>query len=204
MRQIASLAAGAVVAAVGGLVLGEYPFIGWTPYVAGVLFALIVTEVMLSIGHKHGPILGFGGAALSAAGLGWAVWISSGRGVAPIPGGGWIAIALGAVVSLARGLLPGMRAAAGPPAPAATTPPEATPCEASRPEATPSEASRPEAARAGEPPDEPLAGELPEEAPAPKPRAAKPRAVKPGAAKPAPSPVRGAGSPARRNRTGER
>ena len=194
MRQIASLAAGAVVAAVGGLVLGEYPFIGWTPYVAGVLFALVVTEVMLSIGHKHGPILGFGGAALSAAGLGWAVWISSGRGVAPIPGGGWIAIGLGAVVSLGRGLLPGMRPVAGPSAPAAPTAPDATP---------------PEAMSVAEPPDEPLAGELLEEAPAPKPRAAKTRAAKPSAAKPrapkpAPAPVRGARSPARCNRTGER
>src|SRR5579864_9096178 len=113
MRQIVSLVVGAAAAAVGGLVLGEYPFTGWTPYVAGLLFALVVTEVMLSVGRRHGPVLGIGGAVLTTAGLGWAVWISSGRGVAPVPSGGWIAILLGVVVGLVRVARAGVTGPAG-------------------------------------------------------------------------------------------
>src|SRR5207302_11067328 len=109
MRQPASLVAGAATAALGGLVLGEYEFAGWTPYLAGLLFAMVVTEVMLAVSQERGPVLGVGGAAFSAAGLGWAAWISSGRGVAPYPRGGWIAAVIGAVVSLVRGFLMGRR-----------------------------------------------------------------------------------------------
>jgi hypothetical protein len=111
MRRVASVIAGAAAAAVGGLVLGEYPFTGWTPWVAGVLFALVVTEVMITIGRRHGPVVAVGGGVFSAGGLGWAVWISSGRGLEPIPRGGWIAIVLGFVVAMARGLLPVARTA---------------------------------------------------------------------------------------------
>jgi hypothetical protein len=106
MRKALSVVAGAGVAALGGLILGEYPFTGWTPYIGGVLFALVVTEVMLMVNQQRGVLLGAGGAAFCAAGLGWAVWISSGRGVAPVPRGGWIAIAIGAAVALIRGFLP--------------------------------------------------------------------------------------------------
>ena len=38
MRLVLAVIAGAAVAAFGGLILGEYPFTGATPYVAGVLF----------------------------------------------------------------------------------------------------------------------------------------------------------------------
>jgi hypothetical protein len=103
MRQLLALAAGAGVAALGGLILGEYPFTGVTPYVAGLLFGLVVAEVVVTISQRHSLLVGIASSVCTVAGLGWAVWISSGRGIAPIPGGAWVGIAIGGVVALLRG-----------------------------------------------------------------------------------------------------
>lgn len=110
-RLLIAIVVGAAVAGLGGLILGEYPFTGVMPYIAGILFALVVAEVMLSIGRQPGAATAAAAAVCSAGGLGWAVWISSGRGVAPVPIGGWVAIVIGAAVGLARG---GIRTAARP------------------------------------------------------------------------------------------
>ncbi len=82
--------------------LGEYPFTGATPFVAGILFGLVVSEVMLAFRPVRAPALGAVGGALCGAGLGWAVWISSGHGVAPIPFGAWLAVGLGTTIAAGR------------------------------------------------------------------------------------------------------
>jgi hypothetical protein len=95
----------------GGLILGEYPFTGVMPYIAGVLFGLVVAEVIVSVSQQQGTVSAITAAVCSAGGLGWAVWISSGKGVDPIPIGGWVAIGIGGLVALLRG---GIRAAGWP------------------------------------------------------------------------------------------
>jgi hypothetical protein len=105
LRLVLAVLAAAAVAALGGVLLGEYPFTGVMPYVSGVLFALVVSEVALGIGQRRGPFVALVAALCSGGGLAWAVWISSGRGVEPIPVGGWLAVALGVAVALARCLL---------------------------------------------------------------------------------------------------
>jgi hypothetical protein len=102
---VLAVLAAAAVAALGGVILGEYPFTGVMPYVSGVLFALVVSEVTVGIGQRRGAFLALAAAVCSGAGLAWAVWISSGRGVEPIPVGGWLAIMIGVAVALARCLL---------------------------------------------------------------------------------------------------
>jgi hypothetical protein len=102
-RLITGIVLGAAVAGLGGWILGEYPFTGFTPYIAGVLFALVVTEVMLSISHRHDLVIAIAGAGCTVAGLGLAVRISTGEGIDPIPIGGWVALGVGAVVALLRG-----------------------------------------------------------------------------------------------------
>jgi hypothetical protein len=102
---VLAVLAAAAVAALGGVILGEYPFTGVMPYVSGVLFALVVSEVTVGIGQRRGALLALAAAVCSGVGLAWAVWISSGRGVEPIPVGGWLAIMIGVAVALARCLL---------------------------------------------------------------------------------------------------
>jgi hypothetical protein len=117
-RLITGIVLGAAVAGLGGWILGEYPFTGFTPYIAGVLFALVVTEVMLSISHRRDGVIAIAGALCTLAGLGLAVRISTGEGIDPIPIGGWVALGVGAVVALLRGGLTawvGRRARSTPP-----------------------------------------------------------------------------------------
>lgn len=91
--------AGEAVAAVGALILGEYEFAGAIPFVAGVLFGLAVAEVMMSVGRAGTLRMAAWAALMSGGGILWAAWISSGRGVAPIPSMGYFSVALGAVVA---------------------------------------------------------------------------------------------------------
>jgi hypothetical protein len=94
---------GAAVAALGGAILGEYPFTGVTPYIAGALFALVVSEVIVSVGRRRDRVTAAAAAICTVAGLGWGVWISAGRGIEPVPVGGWVALVIGLVVALLRG-----------------------------------------------------------------------------------------------------
>ena len=107
---VATIAAGVL----GALILGEYEFSGWTPYVSGILFGLVLSEVQLTIGRDHrvGSAVAVG--VLTAGGLSWAAWISSGRGVAPIPVGAWLGAAIGAVVAFSWIRWSGKRAASTP------------------------------------------------------------------------------------------
>jgi hypothetical protein len=106
-----------MVAAIGGLILGEYPFTGVTPYIAGVLFALVVAEVIISISRQSGIVTAVAAAVCTVGGLGWAVWISTGKGIDPIPIGGWMALVVGAVVALGRGGIRALRGSRGSPSP---------------------------------------------------------------------------------------
>jgi len=102
-RLVIGVVAGAATATLGGFILGEYPFTGLTPYIAGILFALVLAEVFLSVSRQHDRVTAIAAAACAAGGLGIAVWISTGEGIDPIPIGGWIAVLIGLVVGLARG-----------------------------------------------------------------------------------------------------
>jgi hypothetical protein len=113
VRLVLAVLTAAAVAAVGGVILGEYPFTGVMPYASGVLFALVVSEVVISIGRRRGPFVALAASLCTDGGLAWAVWISSGRGVAPVPFGGWMALVIGAVVAVARGAVRGRTRSAG-------------------------------------------------------------------------------------------
>jgi hypothetical protein len=102
VRHAVAVLGGAVTAGVGALVLGEYSFAGVTAFLAGILYGALVSEVMLAFRPRRSPVLGLAAGAICGAGLGWAVWISSGRGVAPVPTTAWVAIGLGAVVAGCR------------------------------------------------------------------------------------------------------
>ncbi len=99
---MASVLAGAGTAALGALILGEYQFSGYVPWVAGVVLGLVVAEVMVLAGRWRGWVPALAAAALSAGGLAWAGWISSGQGIEPYPLLAWVSAAVGAAAAGTR------------------------------------------------------------------------------------------------------
>ena len=88
--------------ALGALILGEYEFSGVTPIGAGILFGLVISEIVLEIGRARHPVVGIVTAAMVAGALAWAGYVSSGEGLRPFPNGAWVAMAFGAVAAGVR------------------------------------------------------------------------------------------------------
>jgi hypothetical protein len=93
---------GALVAAVGALILGEYQFEGLLPFGAGALFGLVVAEVVVEVGRRRTAPVAIVAGLSAAAGLVWAGWISAGSGLSPIPSGAWLAAVVGFVAAVLR------------------------------------------------------------------------------------------------------
>ena len=110
MRLILALVGAAVASAFGALILGEYEFSGAMPVGGGVLFGLLISEIVVEAGGTRAPFIGVITAAMVAGALAWAGWLSSGEGLRPYPAGAWVAMGLG---GLAAGLRTGWRRPAG-------------------------------------------------------------------------------------------
>ncbi|MEY2453530.1 MAG: hypothetical protein QOD92_3104 [Acidimicrobiaceae bacterium] len=102
VRPILGIVCAAVACALGALILGEYEFSGATPIGAGLLFGLVISEIVIEVGATRSPLIGVLSAAFVAGGLGWAAWVSSGEGLRPFPTGAWLAMAIGAVAAGVR------------------------------------------------------------------------------------------------------
>ncbi|MEY2431614.1 MAG: hypothetical protein QOC92_1339 [Acidimicrobiaceae bacterium] len=102
MRAILGVAAAAVGCVIGALILGEYEFTGATPIGAGLLFGLVISEIVIEIGRTRAPLIGVVSAAMVAGALAWAAYVSSGEGLRPFPSGAWLAMALGAIAAGVR------------------------------------------------------------------------------------------------------
>jgi hypothetical protein len=96
IRTVLGLVAGAATCALGALILGEYEFSGVTPIGAGILFGLVISEIVLEVGATRHPVIGVLTAAMVAGALAWAGYVSSGEGLRPFPNGAWVAMAFGA------------------------------------------------------------------------------------------------------------
>jgi hypothetical protein len=97
-----AVGAAAVASAIGALILGEYEFSGATPIGAGLLFGLVISEIVIEIGRTRAPLIGVATAAMVAGALAWAAYVSSGEGLRPFPTGAWLAMALGALAAGVR------------------------------------------------------------------------------------------------------
>lgn len=102
MRLILSLAAGAAVAVVGAAVLGEYTFAGPAVVGSGIVLGLFVAEAVVTVARTGRAVLALGSGTLTAAGMAWAGWISSGHRLSTVGWEGWTAIAVGAGVAAFR------------------------------------------------------------------------------------------------------
>jgi len=110
VRRILGAAVGAVTAALGALILGEYPFSGVVVLGAGMLFGWFVAEVLVAAARWHGSGAASVGAVLAGGGLVWAAWISEGHDLGYLPIEGWVAVALGMAAAAFRGSRPGATA----------------------------------------------------------------------------------------------
>ena len=102
MRPVLALVAGAAAAALGAVILGEYPLTGLTGVIAGALFGLAVGEIVLSAGGdswRSREALGMAGVAvLTAIGVVWAGWISAGHLWRYVAKGAWVGAVAGAAL----------------------------------------------------------------------------------------------------------
>lgn len=96
------IGAAAVVASVCAVILGEYPLTGATPWLAGAVFGVLLSEVALSVGKVRHPAVSVSVAASAALAVLYAAWISSGEGVAPYPAMAWPAAGLAAALAAWR------------------------------------------------------------------------------------------------------
>ncbi|MDQ6840666.1 MAG: hypothetical protein M3137_20600 [Actinomycetota bacterium] len=122
MRSVVALALGALLAAALGLIAGEYPFSGVTPYLVAVVVPAIIAVAVVTTGRRHRDRLWAASGLLGGASIGWALWISTGQGVDPVPTSGWIAVALAVSWPLAWAMVVAHRSP-GPPAQSAPTNP---------------------------------------------------------------------------------
>ena len=105
MRSVLALALGAAVAAILALIVGEYPFAGFTPYLVAAAVPAIIGTVVVWTGRRHPDRLWAASGLLGGASIGWALWISTGHGLDPVPMSGWISIALAVVWPLTWGAI---------------------------------------------------------------------------------------------------
>lgn len=106
VRQVLAVVAGAAVASLGAVILGEYPFSGALVLGAGVLFGLFVAEAVIGIGRHTGRARAVIAAALTVAGLVWAAWIAENHDLSRVAAEGWVAVALGGVAAAVRARKP--------------------------------------------------------------------------------------------------
>ncbi|HEV7888909.1 MAG TPA: hypothetical protein VGO92_15230 [Acidimicrobiales bacterium] len=114
MRQLLAVVAAVAASSLGALILGEYELAGTTPFVAGVLFGLVVAELVLALAKpRPGSAAAAAGVVAPALGMVWAAWISSGRDWGYVPDAAWAGVAL-APVAAALWLRSGRRRPARP------------------------------------------------------------------------------------------
>lgn len=105
MRAALGIVAAVLLAAFGGLILSEYQLTGLTGLASGALFGLFVGEAIVVVGGARGWAFAAAAAVITAAGLGFALWLQIGGTTPrhdPIPGMAWVAIAIGVVLAAVR------------------------------------------------------------------------------------------------------
>lgn len=113
------MVAAAAAAALGAAILGEYELEGLTPLVAGILFGLILGEIVTAVGGRRDQPAAATSAVVTAAGMAWAAWRSTGPDEhwSLVPDLAWVGVVLGAVAAFLWVRTPGRRGAGSRPEP---------------------------------------------------------------------------------------
>lgn len=102
LRAVTGLLVGAIAAAIGAILLGEYTFSPLVALGVGLVFGMALAEVVVGVGGRRSLAMAVVTAALAAAGLLWAGWIASGEGLEPLPASTWVAVGAAAAVAVWR------------------------------------------------------------------------------------------------------
>jgi hypothetical protein len=78
------VAAGVVLAVVGGLIVGEQEMLGWIAVVAAVGFGVVMGELMTAVGGAYPRWGAIVAGALAGLGYTYALWISSAQWLVPL------------------------------------------------------------------------------------------------------------------------
>ena len=119
MRRSLALFVGAVVAAFGALMFGEYQFTGGMGVLYGALVGVFVAESVILVERRPDLATGIACAVIAGGGVWWAAWISVGgrHTHAAIPGMAWLAIVVGGAVAAFMSTTPWRRARGSRPVP---------------------------------------------------------------------------------------
>lgn len=101
MRPLLALVVAACSAALAAVILGEYELAGFTPVVSGVMLALVIGEVAVTVAGRRDLRLGAACGVMVAASVLWAGWLSAARNWDFFPGGAWVGAAVGALTAVA-------------------------------------------------------------------------------------------------------
>jgi len=102
VRQVVAVLAGALLAVVGAVVLGEYDLRGLTVLVGFPLYGVAVAELTVAIGRRLGLAALAAVVVVVVAGLAWALWISFSHfrnGLEP-PALSWVMVAAAAAAAV--------------------------------------------------------------------------------------------------------
>ena len=97
LRVVLGVMAGAAIAALAALMVGEYEIDLWLGVATGALTGLAVGEAIAGIGRVRHPLVALLSAGISAASVVWAGIIDAG-GLEPIHAGVWVGAVLAALV----------------------------------------------------------------------------------------------------------
>ena len=99
MRQAVAVLVGAAVAAAAALILGEYELKGVMAVVAGILFGVVIAEVMVAIDKHPSLAVALLSGVYAAIAMAWSGWIAAGRTWHYFGRSRWIALVVAAVVA---------------------------------------------------------------------------------------------------------
>lgn len=96
MRRTLGLVVAVLGAALASLIMAEYEFEGFTPWMAGAAVGILVGEVVSGLGRWRGRLAMGASATIAAGSVLWGEWLESDSGVEK-----WSALAWGAAAGAA-------------------------------------------------------------------------------------------------------
>ena len=103
-RLVVALVAGAAVAVLAAVTVGEYPLSAADIWLAALIVPALLGAIMSSIGRRSRP-LWIATGPIAGGAIGWGIGISSSWGIEPVPVDAWLALAAATVWPIVWGLV---------------------------------------------------------------------------------------------------
>ena len=100
MRTPVAVLGSALLAALGGAILGEYTLNGALALVGGLLYGLVVAEVVVGVERRPSPVGSAAATVFPPIGWVWALWISNGHHLHYASWVQWVSALVSAVAGL--------------------------------------------------------------------------------------------------------